>query len=39
MKFNYIGAADMPVAKGTIAEATKAPEFNQTASKKGRKKK
>jgi len=42
MKFNYIGnkaGADLPVVKGTIAEATTVPEFNQVASKKQRKKK
>lgn len=39
MKFNYIGKADMPVAKGTIAEQAAAPDFGQIANKNKRKKK
>jgi hypothetical protein len=39
MKFNYIGKADMPVAKGTIAEQATAPDFGQIANKNKRKKK
>ena len=40
MKFNYIGKANMPVAKGTIAEqaAKSAPDFGNIANKNKRKK-